>query len=348
MPGEPRPLSTYDIAELAEWIDSNEYYAAYLDPATGEIYPAFEGFAPVDDEGEQVDLDETDWVGIGGSSSHAAYQDMEDFAEAVADPALARRLRAALRGRGPFRNFRDAMWHAPEETGRAWNAYRGLGAELRALEWLVDEGLVAEEDTAEARATREAAARAILESVGGGARPRLILLNGMPGVGKSTLAELYRTEHPGVLACDPDRIRGMIGPSEAAEAARVLALAMATAHVRTGHDVVLPQLVADDVELHRFAEAAEEGGGELVVVMLVDDLDHAERAARPPYDGSHPPGLRGDLAGAEGTDRLTSYARRLEEIALRERLPEVVCRPGEVDAAYRQLVAVLDDADAGA
>jgi hypothetical protein len=179
--------------------------------------------------------------------------------------------------------------------------------------------------------------------MGGGSRPRLILLNGMPGVGKSTLAERYRAQHPGVLLCDPDRLRSMIGgdPREAVGAVRTLALAMAAAHLRSGHDVVVPQLVADEAQLRRFVAAAEEGGGELVTVMLVDDLSHEERAMRLPYDGTHPPGVRDDLAGVEGGERLTSYARHLEQIALVSRAAAIDCRPDDVEASYRALLAVV-------
>jgi len=343
----PRPLSTYDISDIATWVDSRDDQAAYLDPDTGEVYPAFEGMGPLDEDGEPIDLDDTDWVPIGGSDSRPAYQDMEDFAEAVADPQVARQLRGALGGRGAFRRFRDTMWHQPEEIGRAWNAYRELGAELRALEWLVDEGLVEEEDAHQARATREAAARDTLEAVGGGPRARLILLNGMPGVGKSTLAERYRADHHGVLLCDPDRLRPMIGgdPLDAAAAVRTLALAMATAHLRSGHDVVVPQLVADHAELQRFVAAAEEGHSELVMVMLVDDLPHAERALRPPFEGTHPPGLRDAHVGAHGEDPLTPYVHGLEEVALVARWPEVVCIPGDPEASYRRLLALVGRED---
>ncbi len=41
--------------------------------------------------------------------------------------------------------------------------------------------------------------------------PRLIHLNGPPGIGKSTLAQMYVDKHPGVLNLDVDLIRGLIG-----------------------------------------------------------------------------------------------------------------------------------------
>lgn len=40
---------------------------------------------------------------------------------------------------------------------------------------------------------------------------RLIHLNGPPGIGKSTLARRYVSEHPGVLNCDIDVLRTFIG-----------------------------------------------------------------------------------------------------------------------------------------
>ena len=162
----PRPWSDHDISELATWVDSRDFGVAYLDPATGEVWPAFEGGDPLGPDGEPVDVEETDWIALGGASSHEAYQDMEDFARAVGDQRASQRLLAALDGPRPFRRFGDAAWHLPEELGRAWSKYRELGAELRALEWLVDTGLVGEQDVTEARSAREAAARAILDSVG--------------------------------------------------------------------------------------------------------------------------------------------------------------------------------------
>jgi predicted kinase len=103
--------------------------------------------------------------------------------------------------------------------------------------------------------------------------PRLIHLNGAPGIGKSTLAARYSAEHPGVLRCDIDALRTMIGgwehDEQAASRARSTALAMITAYLRTGADVVLPQLVAREDQLARFHRAAEEGGGEHVHIMLL-------------------------------------------------------------------------------
>ncbi|MEJ7742270.1 MAG: hypothetical protein WKF73_06810 [Nocardioidaceae bacterium] len=45
--------------------------------------------------------------------------------------------------------------------------------------------------------------------------PRLIHLNGPPGIGKSTLAQWYVDNHPGVLNLDIDQVRCLIGVARA-------------------------------------------------------------------------------------------------------------------------------------
>lgn len=78
--------------------------------------------------------------------------------------------------------------------------------------------------------------------------PRLILLNGPPGIGKSTLAQRYVDDHPGSVNLDIDRIRSLIGrwrddPLPAGLHARAMALAAARVSLRAGRDVVIPQHV---------------------------------------------------------------------------------------------------------
>lgn len=142
---QPLPLTNINLDELAMHLDSPDYGAGYFDPSTGEVYHAFEGEV-LGDDGEPVDLDETDWVSLGGRSSHEAYDDMAAFAEAVADPKLADRLEAALQGRGAFRRFKGAMYAAPESVGRAWNSFRNSRAEIRAVAWLLTDELVSAAD----------------------------------------------------------------------------------------------------------------------------------------------------------------------------------------------------------
>lgn len=129
-----------DMIEMA--LGSQDWPGGYLDPQTGDVYPAFQGEVIGDDD-EPTDPDDHDWVAIAPEGSQEPYQDMVDFAECVTDPGLRRSLERALEGKGAFRRFRTVMMEdAPEETSRAWNAYRNSRSELRALRWLADQELV--------------------------------------------------------------------------------------------------------------------------------------------------------------------------------------------------------------
>jgi predicted kinase len=103
--------------------------------------------------------------------------------------------------------------------------------------------------------------------------PTLLHLNGPSGVGKSTLARAHADAHPGTLLCDIDELRSWVsGWADdfvgTGEAVRSTALALMTAYLRTGRDVVLPQLIVTPAQVARFEAAAAEAGATYVGVVL--------------------------------------------------------------------------------
>jgi predicted kinase len=103
--------------------------------------------------------------------------------------------------------------------------------------------------------------------------PTLLHLNGPSGVGKSTLARAHAAAHPGTLLCDIDELRSWVSGWEddfvgTGEAVRSAALALMTAYLRTGRDVVLPQLIVTPVQAERFEAAAAEAGATYVGLVL--------------------------------------------------------------------------------
>ena len=103
--------------------------------------------------------------------------------------------------------------------------------------------------------------------------PTLLHLNGPSGVGKSTLARAHAAAHPGTLVCDIDELRSWVsGWADdfvgTGEAVRSSALALISAYLRSGRDVVLPQLIVTPAQVDRFETAAAEAGASYVGVVL--------------------------------------------------------------------------------
>lgn len=179
---------------------------------------------------------------------------------------------------------------------------------------------------------------------------RLVHLNGPPGIGKSTIARRYAAEHPGVLNCDIDVLRTLIGGWESDFAAagaliRPAALAMISAYLANDRDVILPQMLVRLEELQRFEAAARSAGAEFVQVMLIDDREAAvARFYR-----------RGDRESAEwheqvraivevdgGDTVLAGYHEGLH--ALRAHRPAIVIVDsveGKIDETYRAVLEAL-------
>ena len=180
---------------------------------------------------------------------------------------------------------------------------------------------------------------------------RLIHLNGPPGVGKSTLARRYVVDHPGVLNCDIDVLRTLIGGWQddfgaAGAAIRPAALAMITAYLDCGRDVVLPQMLIDPLEVARFEQAARDAGAEFVERVLMDTRNSMiarfhRRGSTGDTDPWHDQ-VRAIVEHEGGDERLAHCHAGLEQLlAGRPSALVVTSVDGAEDLTYRSLLGSL-------
>ena len=168
----------------------------------------------------------------------------------------------------------------------------------------------------------------------------------MPGIGKSTIAARYVAEHPGVLNCDIDVLRTLIGGWQddfvgAGARIRTAALALITAYLRDGGDVVLPQLLARLDQVERFERAATEADATFIEVLLTDDVEASvARFNARPDTGELQRVTREIVSGGGGDEALCSYHAALLEVATaRPGTVVVASRAGDIDGAYAGVVA---------
>jgi predicted kinase len=177
--------------------------------------------------------------------------------------------------------------------------------------------------------------------------PRLILLNGPPACGKSTLAQRYVDEHPLALNLDVDRLRGLIGrwrddPHAGGLLAREVALAAARVHLASEHDVVVPQFLGRTAFIEQLERLARGAGATFHEVVLLDTKENilrrfAERgraAADPLHVEAQEMIERND--GFE--DLSVMYDRLMAVVAARPGARIVHVEEGEVDRTYQAVL----------
>lgn len=168
----------------------------------------------------------------------------------------------------------------------------------------------------------------------------LVLLNGAPGVGKSTVATLLERDL-GLVVVDPDGLRDR-WPD--AGAARAQAFSVIAATLAGGHDVVVPQLVARPAQLAGGFElvARAAGAGFRHVLLLHDGDDPVGRSVRGAAAATGP--ARADL----DDDRVRSYLAGLDEVrAGRPDALVVASTEGDPDATAAAVTRALADGVAG-
>lgn len=149
------------------------------------------------------------------------------------------------------------------------------------------------------------------------------------------------------LSLEQDVVRGLLGGwrtrgGESGGLARELCLGMARIHLRAGHDVVVPQFVANTDYLDRLSGLGHQVGAQYIEFVLLDDVGSAERRF---HARIHDPRLAEHqrVAAAfieEAGGYAHQYARLARCLAVRK-LVEIQSVEGNPEETYRAVLAHL-------
>lgn len=185
----------------------------------------------------------------------------------------------------------------------------------------------------------------------------LVLLNGPPASGKSTVAAALVERRPLALNLDIDVVRGQLGrwlddTTRSGLAARALAISMIRTHLTASHDVVVPQFLARDGFAAELASAATECAAAFVEIALIVDRETARSSfaarSREPSDTTHrdaaamverasTPDPIGDMF-----DRWRAY------VDARPDVRRVDAPRGDIDGTVQRVEDAITDATTGA
>lgn len=176
--------------------------------------------------------------------------------------------------------------------------------------------------------------------------PVLVLINGAPGAGKSSLADLLASEDDGAVAVHVDQIKHAqddwaSDPHAAGLRARVLALEIVSAHLRAGANAYVGQFLARPAFVEALEQAAADNGADFVELLLEAPLDalgeRLDRRGRTPERPDH--AVNRALVSA---DDLPGLVHDLDEFATtRPRLVAIDAGPS-IDAVARRAAAAID------
>ncbi len=182
-------------------------------------------------------------------------------------------------------------------------------------------------------------------------KPKLIIINGSLGIGKSTLTKRYASEHPVTLNLDIDDIWAMLShwreeKDITAPLSKDMAIEMARISLRNGHDVVVPQILQNSELADRFKQLAADCAADYFEVLLIVDKEAAiRRFIKRGQDQGHPTGFRkGGTIDTGGREKKLAemYDNMIEVANSRPHVIRLEPVLGDIEKTYSELLEKIN------
>jgi predicted kinase len=176
--------------------------------------------------------------------------------------------------------------------------------------------------------------------------PKLVLLHGFAGVGKTTIAERYAGKHPLTMILEAERVGAMLSrwlehEARARELLLKLGQVMTATCLSTDHDVVIPMLPTNSEHVSSFERIAREAGAQFFEVVLVTKREEAiQRLLKRGTWGEEgaPPVTEADLPIIE-----KMYDDMASTLAERPGAVRIASAEGDHDGMYQQFLAAIGE-----
>ncbi len=182
-------------------------------------------------------------------------------------------------------------------------------------------------------------------------RPKLIILNGPLGTGKSTLATRYADAHPVTLNLDIDHVWSMIShwreqKEITGPLSKKMALSMAMVALSDGHDVVVPQIMQTEELANSLQSLANECQADYYEILLdVPKEEAIKRFTERSKAQGHPTGFReGGIIATSGREAKLAEMHDNMMVVANNRSHVIKVEPilNDIDATYNLLMQKLD------
>jgi adenylate kinase family enzyme len=182
-------------------------------------------------------------------------------------------------------------------------------------------------------------------------QPKLILLTGPLGIGKSTLSSRYANDNPMTLNIDVDHVWWMIGqwqqtrPESDKQKLKLSAL-MVESHLEEGYDVIVAQDKFSEDYYLKLDDIVRRTGSILLEVTLICPEDEAiqrciDRGKRSGYKTGFRPG--GILESEGGAGKLRSmYSTMINSVSGRPNMNFIQSEYNNQNDTYRSLLAIVN------